>query len=85
MPGTWQLKLRIQAFAIIEHNGRKTVAVASMSPHDRGWIKAVASPEWYVYFNGLSGVFCSNRLRSTLIENEIEKLSPKVFSIVASN
>jgi hypothetical protein len=42
-----------------------------------GRIKAVASPEWYVYFDDLSGVFVSNRLRSALIDNEMAKLSPK--------
>jgi hypothetical protein len=56
-----------------------------MSRLDRGRIKAVASPEWYVYFNGLSGVFFSNRLRSALIENEMAKLAPKVLSIVVRN
>jgi hypothetical protein len=52
---------------------------------DRGRIKAVASPERYVYFDDLSGVFFSNRLRSALIENEMAKLAPKVLSIVVRN
>jgi hypothetical protein len=52
---------------------------------DRGQIKAVASPEWDVYFDDRSGVFFSNRLRSALIENEIAKFSPKVLSIAVSN
>jgi len=56
-----------------------------MSTIDRGSIKAVASPEWYVYFDDLSGVFFSNRLRSALIENEMAKLSPKVLSIAVGN
>jgi hypothetical protein len=77
--------VRIQAFAITEHNGRKSVAVASMRAVDRGQSKAVASPQWYVYFDCRSGVFFSNRLRSTLIENEIAKLSPNALSIAVSN
>ena len=52
---------------------------------DRGQSKAVASPEWYVYFDHRSGVFFSNRLRSALIENEIAKLSPNVLSIAVGN
>ena len=51
--------------------------MASMRAIDRGQIKAVASPERYVYFDDLSGVFVSNRLRSALIDNEMAKLSPK--------
>jgi hypothetical protein len=59
--------------------------VASMRAIDRGRIKAVASPERYVYFDDLSGVFFSNQLRSALIENEMAKLAPKVLSIVVRN
>jgi hypothetical protein len=73
----WRLGLRIQAFAIIEPSGRKSVALTSMSAINEGWMKPVASAEAYVYFNRQSGVFFSNRLRSTLIENEMAKLSPK--------
>ena len=51
--------------------------MASMRAIDHGRIKAVASPERYVYFDDLSGVFVSNRLRSALIDNEMAKLSPK--------
>jgi hypothetical protein len=51
-PRSRQLGLRIQAFAIIEQNGRKSVAVASMRAADRGEIKAVATPEAGVYFDG---------------------------------
>jgi hypothetical protein len=49
--GSRQLRLRIQAFAILEQNGRKSVATASIWTAKRGEIKAVATPEGGVYFD----------------------------------
>ena len=73
-----QLGLRIQAFAIVEQNGRKSVAETSMTAFDQGRIKAVASPPVDVYFEGSPALrlFTSIRSRSALIENEIGRYVP---------
>ena len=67
-----QLGLRIQAFAIVQQNGRKFVAEASTRMSDHGEIKAVATPGMGVYFDvtpvlaGLSLVIVRVRRSSTM-------------------